>query len=196
MTRRLFRLTTAAAALLLFGWGAAAAQDPPAPGDGLAQMTLTSPAEPGQRDDLGLTGEAPFDLSEIRAELLLIEVFSMYCPYCQAEAPEVNRLYERVREMPGLGERLRMIGIGAGNSAFEVEVFRKKYDVPFPLFPDPDFTIHKKLGEVGTPFFILARKQDQGGGWKVLHTRAGSLNGSERYLEEILALPGVKEDGT
>jgi thiol-disulfide isomerase/thioredoxin len=191
MRRRLAQLA-AAAALLLVGWGAAAAQDPPAPGDTLAGMTLTSPAGPGQRDDLGLAGTGPFELREVEADLLLIEVFSMYCPYCQAEAPEVNRLHERIQGTQGLRDRLRMIGIGAGNSAFEVEVFRKKYEVPFPLLPDPDYTIHKKLGEVGTPFFVLARKEP-GGGWKVLHTHAGSLNGPERYLEELMALPGVEE---
>jgi len=47
-----------------------------------------------------------------------------------------------------------MIGIGLANSAYEVNLFKEKYKVPFPLFPDKDMAILKKIVVLGTPTFI------------------------------------------
>jgi len=183
-------------ALVLFGPGGAWAA-PPAVGEGLPGMTLPAPAGPDHRAYLGLAGEGPFDAAAVRAEVLLIEVFSMYCSYCQKEAPEVNRLYERAGSSPDLRDRLRIIGIGVGNTALEVEVFRKKYAVPFPLFPDPDFTLHRALGEVRTPFFIVARRAAEGNGWVAVLTREGSMDGADPFLKRIREAAGLfKEDGS
>jgi hypothetical protein len=79
-----------------------------------------------------------------------------------------------------------MIGIGIGNSDFEVDFFRKTYDVPFPLFSDGDFTIHQQLGEVRTPFFLVVRK-DPDGQPRVAMTKLGGFFNAESFLEKIVA---------
>jgi len=184
----------ALAALILTGpWEARA--DPPAPGRPLPGMTLPAPAGPDHRAYLGLEGEGAFDAAVIRAEVLLVEVFSMYCPYCQKEAPEVNRLYERAQNRPYLRDRLRIIGIGVGNTELEVELFRKRYSVPFPLFPDPDFALHRALGEVRTPHFIVARRTEKGEGWVVVLSQEGSMDGAEAFLERIQKAVGLSGKG-
>ena len=58
----------------------------------LPDITLTVPDNKEHIQYLGLKGEpgTPFKLSDIDADILMIELFSMYCPYCQNAAPAVN----------------------------------------------------------------------------------------------------------
>jgi peroxiredoxin len=115
----------------------------------------------------------------------------MYCPYCQKDALGVNELYRLIENNSNIKNKIKLIGIGAGNSPYEVEVFKKTYDVPFPLFPDKDFEIHQACGEVRTPYYMVV-KINEDGTHQIVHTQLGDYPGAEKFLELVLNVSGLK----
>jgi peroxiredoxin len=164
---------------------------PPAEGGILPKITLPVPGDEGYRKYLGLKGAGTFLIPQTKAKVVLIEIFSMYCPHCQKDAPVVNDLYSRIMSDGALKDKLKLIGIGVGNSDFEIDFFRKQYGIKFPLFSDGDFSIHKVIGEVRTPYFI-AVKINPKGTHKVVYSKLGSVGNPDEFLKKIRNLAGLK----
>ncbi|ACU90342.1 peroxiredoxin family protein [Desulfomicrobium baculatum] len=134
---------------------------------------------------LGLKGPAPRHLSEINAKTVILVAFSMYCPHCQREAPALNDLNALIASR-GLSEEVKLIGVGIGNSDFEVQVFRDKYATTFPLFSDPDFRVNKELGEVGTPFFYVLAMNPEKKEIRVVKTLLGRMESAESFFDQAM----------
>lgn len=163
-----------------------AAAGPPAVGGVLPEIVLPAPQRVEEREYLGLKEKTSFKVPESNADIVIVEIFSMYCPFCQKEAPVVNKLYEVIANRSDLKDKVKIIGIGAGNSQFEVNAFRDLYRIAFPLFPDANFSIHKILGEVRTPYFIVIKiKPDKT--HSVIYSQVGSFGDPAQFLEMILS---------
>lgn len=165
--------------------------EPPPGGDLLPKIALTVPNNLDHQKYLGLSSEGLFTIPQIKARVVIVEIYSMYCPYCQAEAPSLNNLYNKIQNNSKLKDSFKLIGIGAGNTTFEVNHFRKKYQIPFPLFPDDDFSIHKKIGEVRTPyFFAIGINKD--GTHRILYSKLGRLKDHDQFINILLQRAGLK----
>lgn len=176
---------------LAFVTDALTASTPPKKGGVLPAINLPIPKDAVGKSYLGLTGEGLFKIQQIKANVVVIEIFSMYCPYCQKEASNVNDLYNIIEKDQKLKGKIKIIGIGAGNTPYEVDIFKKTYNIPFPLFADEDFTIHKAMGEVRTPYFIVINiKKD--GSHKVIYSELGGIKEPRQFLETIIKLSGLK----
>lgn len=57
---------------------AGTSSQPPAVGGKLPEINLTAPPEIELRQYLGINGKETFTIPEIKAEVVLIEIFSMY----------------------------------------------------------------------------------------------------------------------
>jgi thiol-disulfide isomerase/thioredoxin len=169
----------------------AAAGSPPAVGGPLPAITLPVPENAAARSYLQVPGRGEFTVPRIKADVVIVEIFSMYCPYCQAEAPVLNALYAKIEGTSALKGRVKIIGIGVGNSPFEVDTFRKKYAIPFPLFADGDFIVHRLVGEVRTPYFIVVRNSADGS-HRVIYSKLGRITGVDEFLAEITKLAALK----
>ncbi len=73
-------------------YAAAVNSRPPAEGEMLPDIRLAVPEDPVHRAYLGVKGAAPFTIPEIDADIVIVEIFSMYCPHCQREAPTINQI--------------------------------------------------------------------------------------------------------
>ena len=160
------------------------AEDTDHPARNLLDISFPTPKDTEQQKYLGIEGGEEFKISQVDARVVVVEIFSMYCPYCQREAPRVNELYEKMQTASPVNGSVKIIGIGAGNSAYEVELFREAYQIPFPLFSDGDYTIHERIGSVRTPFFIVFRKNEKNV-FELNKTHLGPIKDLDQFLEEI-----------
>lgn len=161
--------------------------EPPLEGQPFADIALQGTLTAEQKAKLGLAGSGPFRLTDIKAEHVLVEVFSMYCPYCQREAPEMNSLVEKLANLPA--GKLAVVGLGAGNSQLEVDLFRQKYGVRFALFTDESLAIHAQLGDPATPHFFLVSLKDRKHP-RVVLSRKGRMASPEAFAAELGKLVG------
>lgn len=166
-----------------------AASHPLPVGSDMPDLLLSHELDAAQLGHLGLNGASPCRLSDIEARTVIMVAFSMYCPHCQREAPTLNELGALIADR-GLAKDVKLIGVGIGNSNFEVKVFRTKYAITFPLFSDPDFRINKEIGEVGTPFFYVLVRNPETKGFKVADSYLGRLESAGSFLDRAMQAAG------
>jgi len=162
---------------------------PLAVGQPFPDVALTAPLTAGEAQELGIDPKAKsVKAADFKAQGVIFVVYSMYCPFCQREAPELNAMHKLIQDK-GLGGTLKLVGLGAGNSPFEVNAFRETYAITFPLLPDKDFAVHKALGQVGTPFYYVLKRQGQG--FTIVLTQLGRVASPEAFLNEAIAKTGL-----
>ncbi len=117
----------------------------------------------------------------------------MYCPHCQKDAPTVNKLYEALQKDPDLRGTMKLIGIGIGNTPYEINLYREKYSIVFPLFPDPDMSVGKALGVRGTPTFI-GIKANHDGSLEDFYFKTGKMGSIEEFMDNMISRSGADEE--
>ena len=164
---------------------------PPVKGGKLPAISLPIPKNPVERSYLGLVGNGFFKISQIKAEAVIIKIFNTYCPACLTVALAMPELYHRIENEPELKGKMKVIGIGVGNTAYEIELFKETFNIPYPVFPDSDFSLHKAFGEVRTPYFIAARIKEDGSN-EVFYTQLGAFTETGQFLDLVLEAYGKK----
>lgn len=162
-------------------------------GGRLPVINLPVPKSPNEKTYLGVTGKGYFKIPQIKAEAVILIIFNLYCPTCQNTASEMNELFHTIENYSELKGKIKLIGIGVGNSLYEVEVFKETYNITFPVFPDKDFYIHKALGEVRTPFFIVVKIQTKSN-HQVVYTQLGGLTDAGSFLNLTIKACGLKHE--
>ena len=161
-------------------------------GDLYSQTKFPVPHLDGAKAYLGLLeDQKDFTLTEINAEVIIVEVFSMDCPICQRSVKKYNKLYELIRQK-GLNDKIKIIGIGIGNSELEMKLFQKKYEAIFPLSSDPDSKSYRMVGHVRIPY-IMVFKKDADGVLKKIYSNEREPKDAEPLLKDILAMAGLSQ---
>ena len=158
-------------------------------------IPLPGPSSEADAAYLGLEESTDaFRMDQIKAGVLLVEVFDMYCRFCQGMAPKVDEVYE-LNLRSGFAGEVKMIGIGRMNTALEVATFKEKYEVKFPLFPDNDLSITKALQaqDEGTPHFIVIRIAP-GDRVEVVHTFTGAFEDPKAFYDIVIERSGLRKE--
>ena len=151
----------------------------------LTNLKFEAPENLADKKYLGLHDGPTFKLPQISAKFIIIEIFSMYCPICQRDAPVVNELHDLTLKVPSLQDNIKIVGIGVGNTPYEVSVFKKKFNVSFPLIADDNFLIQKALTEnIRTPTFLVG-KLVADGKFKIVFTKVGAIKNAGEFLKEF-----------
>ncbi len=77
---------------------------------------------------------------------------------------------------------LKMMGVGFYGKPGQMEVWRIKHDVAFPLIPDPQAKVGRTLDIPGVPTYGLLDRQG-----RVLLVHAGEMGSPQRLLRKILS---------
>jgi len=103
----------------------------------ISPVSLPRPAAAHQAAYLGLfnAGEN-FRLHEIRARILVVEVFQSACSLCRHQVDTLRELY-LLLEREALSGMVKIIGLGYGDDLLAVEEFARRSALPYPLFADP-----------------------------------------------------------
>jgi thiol-disulfide isomerase/thioredoxin len=175
------------ASLCLFGHGEATAKENAQVDVGtFSRAALEPPEKADERAYLGIAPGKTFTLPQVSGDVLIVEIFSMYCPICQREAPKVNELHKMLEKDPALKGKYKLVGIGIGNTPFEVDVFRKKFHVTFPLLSDEDYSLEKAFTDrVRTPTFVVLKK-DKGKGLQLIDVHIGHIDDIGKYLRNVV----------
>ncbi len=107
---------------------------------------------------LGLEQEsAHFFLADVPAEFVLLKYYGENCYQCVQEVDQYNRLFTLLHNDPELGPRLKMIGIGVGDTQRSVLRFKRSHQVPYPLLPDERQVMFESVGAGEIPLIYLVK---------------------------------------
>lgn len=122
------------------------------------ETSLNPLASAKDRAYLGLAANDRFTIKDLKAEVILVDIFDVYCIPCQKQAPFYNELYGMIQSNPKTRDRIKMIAVAEGNQDDEIKKFRDHFKVPYPIASDPEYALNKAVGGPPAPFTIIVQK--------------------------------------
>ena len=93
-------------------------------------------------------------LSALRGRVVLVNLWTTWCPPCREEMPSMERLYQRLR-----GRGLELLAVSEDEDGKRVvEPFVREMKLSFPVLMDPDHQVGDRYGVWGYPeTFVVDR---------------------------------------
>jgi len=152
-------------------------------GERFPEVPLPVPVQVGAREYLGLPAGETFTLSQVKSEVVLVEMLNVLCPHCRKQTKPYNRLFQLLQKNPELRDKIKILGVAVANSAEQIADFVDIYAVSFPIAADRSFALHQAVRGGPTPLSIYVLQDPAGGPGMV----AGSTLGEDDQMEQLLA---------
>ena len=157
-------------------------------GDYFPDVMLKAPATSEDAAYLGTAEGQPFKISDIKADLVVVEIGSVFCGVCQKMVDVFNEVYSLIESNPETKGRIKMIGIFIGDIPSDIKAFREGLGGLYPIIPDEKFDVHKEVGNKYTPFTVFVRQNSNGKPGIVVKTHEIPNEDSKDFYSEIQAL--------
>jgi thiol-disulfide isomerase/thioredoxin len=148
-----------------------------------AGFTLPAPGSAQEQAYLGLNSMESFKIPNIKADFVVVEFMSVYCPHCLASAPTMNRIYRTIQGDSSLSD-IKMIAIAISNEKNEVQAYRKKFNIQFPILLDENAAISASMGGLATPTTMIVSTD----GAKVLYSHTGVIQDPDAFIKQLKSL--------
>ena len=105
----------------------------------------------------------PVTLSQLRGQVVLLNIWATWCGPCQQEMPSMQRLYDALRP-----EGLRIVAVSidakpgqpddGGHAGGDVAAFTREFGLTFDIWQDPGGAISRDYRTTGVPeSFLVGR---------------------------------------
>ena len=93
--------------------------------------------------------------SDLKGKVVLINLFATWCPPCQQELAQVQKvLWPKYKD----NANFRMLVLGREHTDADLEKYNQKKGFTFPLYPDPKREVFSKFAEKSIPRAYLFDK--------------------------------------
>ena len=85
-------------------------------------------------------------LSDLRGDIVLVNVFASWCGPCRAETPHLVEVFDEVDN-----EGIEFVGLNLSESSDAVRIFKDEFDINFPLLLNQDGRLTEIYQPIGLP---------------------------------------------
>jgi thiol-disulfide isomerase/thioredoxin len=193
MTTARSRLAVVGAVALVLVAGCATGGPTPAGGDGQGfvsgdgSLTVVDPSAREPAPELAgttLDGEQ-LDLSELRGDVVVLNVWGSWCADCREEAPYLQAVYDDTQR-----DGVRFVGINTRDDVAAAQAFERSFSITYPSLVDTDGQKILQFG--GTlPFSAIPSTVviDRQGRVAARVLGATTYSGLKRLVDEVAAEP-------
>jgi peroxiredoxin len=133
---------------------------------------------PAPKLELIDTNGAPVSLGDYRGRFLLVNTWATWCPFCEAEMPELETYYQ----VHG-GDEFSIIAIAAGDSVADVQAFTQGHELTFSMWLDPKSKVFRAFRNNHLPSSYVIDKK---GNVRLAWNGPISYGMLEQYLTPLL----------
>ena len=178
--RRMAVVMGVLALVFLFCAATLAAGAEPQVGQTLGNVKFPKPMSDEAAKYLGLGKVATFSLQDIKALYVLVEQMITTCPYCVAQAPVLNELYNLINQDAAFEGKLKFMALGKGSDETTMKTWKAFHKVPFPMIADPSGIFAKALNFPNYPVTLVLDKSG-----KIVWVHVGAFSDAKEAFNNI-----------